>query len=156
MMGGRNRLSAKSRRVVAAMLTSRTLSEAAATLGMNLDSLRLKLQDHPEIREEYELAAVEAVNRAMSQLALASECAAAVLCNAVREGKAPTKDMIRVCEVILERSDAYVLQRSLRAEIDELRAMLNERREVETTGSRRGDVEATASSAPATPDDPTV
>lgn len=152
----RNRLSAKHRRIVAAMLQARTLAEAAASLGMHLDSLRIALNEHPQIREEYERTAVEAVNRAMCSLALASECAAAVLTDAVRAGKAPSKDLIRVCEVILERSDAYVLQRNLRAEIDELRAMLNERREAETTGPRRGDVETSSTIAPATPDDPAV
>lgn len=139
------------KRILAALMSHRTITAAAKSLGMDRQAIYTYLRAHPEVQAEWENACCDIADQACATLAKASVDAAEMVVGSVETGVALNSNMLRTLEFILERATEFLRLKALQKQIDALKAQLNGQSEQTGAGNR----EAIASdSEPQESDDP--
>lgn len=120
-------LTPKERKILAALIAHVYQADAARELGMSRHTLWKFLRDHPRVRAAWEEACFAAVEEANMTLASVAATAAGRIAEAVRTNAAPSINMLRTLELVLDRATAYMQERKLAEQIAALKRQLADR-----------------------------
>lgn len=122
-----NKFTTKERKVLAALVASKNIADAARRLEVKHEAVRQFLKEHPNVREAWHEACAAAVEEATLTLASLAADAAEKIAEAIRTNAAPTANMLRTLELVLDRASAYMQERQLAAQIAALKQLLADR-----------------------------
>jgi hypothetical protein len=112
---------------IVALLSQRTVDEAARVTGIGVKTLHRWLQI-PEFRDAYREARRHAVGQATARLQQASSAAVSVLLTVMLDGNAPHASRIRAAHTVLEMSVRAIELEDIEARVAALEERTAERR----------------------------
>lgn len=119
MTGHGAKFDRKHEEAIAALLSQRTLEEAARAIGVGSKTLQRWLQE-PEFQRAYRDARRHAVGQATARLQHASSAAVSVLLTVMLDGNAPQSSRLRAASTVLEMSFRAVELDDIEARVAEL------------------------------------
>lgn len=122
-----NEFTPRERKVLAALIANMSQAAAARDLEMSRHTMWKYLHEHPNVRAAWEAACIDIVEEASTTLAAVAALAAERIAEAVRTNAAPSINMIRTLELVLDRAAAYMQERKLAEQIAALKRHLADR-----------------------------